>query len=112
MADDKKLSKQYHYEYDITMTCGGCSGAIDRVLKRLQSQGKFSLCFSPKYSPWTSLMPLFASLISARIEQLVHLLSRAVQTFSGSVPSPPRLAQLVLLLTACGDLSFTSIQTI
>lgn len=32
------LSKQYHYEYDIAMSCGGCSGAIDRVLKRLQGE--------------------------------------------------------------------------
>ncbi|KAJ2965401.1 hypothetical protein NQ176_g10636 [Zarea fungicola] len=23
------------YEFDVTMTCGGCSGAIDRVLKKL-----------------------------------------------------------------------------
>ncbi|TQV94740.1 hypothetical protein V2A60_005759 [Cordyceps javanica] len=23
------------YEFNVTMTCGGCSGAIDRVLKKL-----------------------------------------------------------------------------
>jgi copper chaperone len=23
------------YKFDVTMTCGGCSGAIDRVLKKL-----------------------------------------------------------------------------
>ncbi|TLD25177.1 hypothetical protein PspLS_06223 [Pyricularia sp. CBS 133598] len=23
------------YKFDITMTCGGCSGAVDRVLKKL-----------------------------------------------------------------------------
>ncbi|KAH8175471.1 heavy-metal-associated domain-containing protein [Sarocladium implicatum] len=23
------------YEFNITMTCGGCSGAVDRVLKKL-----------------------------------------------------------------------------
>ncbi|KAJ2895680.1 hypothetical protein MKZ38_006262 [Zalerion maritima] len=32
------LTKQFHYEYDISMSCGGCSGAIDRVLKRLQGE--------------------------------------------------------------------------
>lgn len=24
------------YEFNVTMTCGGCSGAIDRVLKKLE----------------------------------------------------------------------------
>ncbi|KAM0795064.1 hypothetical protein BDR22DRAFT_814174 [Usnea florida] len=24
----------HHYHFDITMTCGGCSGAVDRVLKK------------------------------------------------------------------------------
>jgi len=24
------------YEFNITMTCGGCSGAVDRVLKKLE----------------------------------------------------------------------------
>lgn len=26
---------KHTYEFDVTMTCGGCSGAIDRVLKKL-----------------------------------------------------------------------------
>lgn len=44
------LSKQYHYEYDIAMSCGGCSGAIDRVLKRLQGRNSsvlHSILLSP-----------------------------------------------------------------
>lgn len=24
----------HHYHFDITMSCGGCSGAVDRVLKK------------------------------------------------------------------------------
>ncbi|KAF8418585.1 hypothetical protein EV426DRAFT_707712 [Tirmania nivea] len=24
----------HHYEFNVKMTCGGCSGAIDRVLKK------------------------------------------------------------------------------
>lgn len=27
------------YEFNITMTCGGCSGAVDRVLKKLEGMG-------------------------------------------------------------------------
>ncbi|EKG21932.1 Heavy metal-associated domain HMA [Macrophomina phaseolina MS6] len=27
------------YKFNITMTCGGCSGAVDRVLKKLDGKG-------------------------------------------------------------------------
>ncbi|KAL8845951.1 MAG: hypothetical protein Q9221_008930 [Calogaya cf. arnoldii] len=26
----------HHYKFNITMTCGGCSGAVERVLKKLE----------------------------------------------------------------------------
>ncbi|KAF2086158.1 hypothetical protein K490DRAFT_67078 [Saccharata proteae CBS 121410] len=26
---------EHNYKFNITMTCGGCSGAVDRVLKKL-----------------------------------------------------------------------------
>ncbi|KAH8803289.1 iron copper transporter [Xylogone sp. PMI_703] len=26
---------EHTYKFNVTMTCGGCSGAVDRVLKRL-----------------------------------------------------------------------------
>ncbi|KAI9815076.1 MAG: Cytosolic copper metallochaperone [Pycnora praestabilis] len=26
---------EHHYKFNVTMTCGGCSGAVERVLKRL-----------------------------------------------------------------------------
>ncbi|MCJ1305532.1 Cytosolic copper metallochaperone [Hypocenomyce scalaris] len=26
---------EHHYNFNITMTCGGCSGAVERVLKKL-----------------------------------------------------------------------------
>ncbi|TKA58589.1 hypothetical protein B0A49_10862 [Cryomyces minteri] len=26
---------EHNYKFDITMTCGGCSGAVERVLKKL-----------------------------------------------------------------------------
>ena len=25
----------HHYHFDIAMSCGGCSGAVDRVLKKV-----------------------------------------------------------------------------
>ncbi|KAL8906933.1 MAG: hypothetical protein Q9171_006066 [Xanthocarpia ochracea] len=26
----------HHYKFDITMSCSGCSGAVDRVLKKME----------------------------------------------------------------------------
>lgn len=33
---------EHNYKFNVTMTCGGCSGAVERVLKRLD--GKLSSC--------------------------------------------------------------------
>ncbi|KAL8681682.1 MAG: hypothetical protein Q9186_002199 [Xanthomendoza sp. 1 TL-2023] len=33
----------HHYKFDITMTCSGCSGAVDRVLKRLEGVQKYEV---------------------------------------------------------------------
>lgn len=30
-----KMADTHTYEFNVTMSCGGCSGAIDRVLKKL-----------------------------------------------------------------------------
>ena len=32
---------EHNYKFNITMTCGGCSGAVERVLKKLE--GKLTL---------------------------------------------------------------------
>lgn len=29
------MADTHTYEFNVTMSCGGCSGAIDRVLKKL-----------------------------------------------------------------------------
>ena len=33
---------EHNYKFNITMTCGGCSGAVDRVLKKLDGTFLFS----------------------------------------------------------------------
>jgi copper chaperone len=33
------MSEQHQYKFDITMSCRGCSGAVDRVLKKLEGEG-------------------------------------------------------------------------
>ncbi|KAI9928510.1 hypothetical protein ASPWEDRAFT_105606 [Aspergillus wentii DTO 134E9] len=29
------MSEQHEYKFNVSMSCGGCSGAVDRVLKKL-----------------------------------------------------------------------------
>ena len=36
-----EVSKKYHF--DVTMSCSGCSGAIERVLKRLDGVWSFDV---------------------------------------------------------------------
>jgi len=36
---------EHNYKFNITMTCGGCSGAVERVLKKLD--GKIIACPEP-----------------------------------------------------------------
>ncbi|KAL8737489.1 MAG: hypothetical protein Q9181_001619 [Wetmoreana brouardii] len=33
----------HHYKFDITMTCSGCSGAIERVLKKMEGIDKYEV---------------------------------------------------------------------
>jgi len=39
MAEEQK----HHYKFGIVMHCGGCSGAIDRVLKKLDGVTKYEV---------------------------------------------------------------------
>lgn len=32
---------EHNYKFNVTMTCGGCSGAIERVLKKLDGRCLF-----------------------------------------------------------------------
>jgi len=47
-------SPTHHYHFAITMTCSGCSGAIDRVLKK--TEGPFP--YIPPFSPLITPLPL------------------------------------------------------
>ncbi|KAL6251117.1 Cytosolic copper metallochaperone [Rhinocladiella similis] len=33
----------HHYKFNVTMTCGGCSGAVERVLKKLDGVKEFNV---------------------------------------------------------------------
>ncbi|KAI7514968.1 hypothetical protein KC347_g264 [Hortaea werneckii] len=34
---------EHNYKFNVTMTCGGCSGAIERVLKKLEGVKDFDV---------------------------------------------------------------------
>lgn len=34
----------HQYKFNVTMTCGGCSGAVERVLKKLEGK-QHAACF-------------------------------------------------------------------
>ncbi len=39
----------HHYKFDITMTCSGCSGAVERVLKK--TEGLSATLISATHTP-------------------------------------------------------------
>ncbi|KAK3714168.1 Cytosolic copper metallochaperone [Vermiconidia calcicola] len=34
---------EHNYKFNVTMTCGGCSGAVERVLKRMDGVKSFDV---------------------------------------------------------------------
>lgn len=34
----KTIMASHNYKFNVSMSCGGCSGAIDRVLKKLDGE--------------------------------------------------------------------------
>ncbi|KAK5702218.1 Cytosolic copper metallochaperone [Elasticomyces elasticus] len=34
---------EHNYKFNVTMTCGGCSGAVERVLKKLEGVKSFDV---------------------------------------------------------------------
>ncbi|KAH6971773.1 hypothetical protein BGZ61DRAFT_532785 [Ilyonectria robusta] len=37
------MSESHTYEFNVSMSCGGCSGAIDRVLKKLEGVDSYEV---------------------------------------------------------------------
>lgn len=40
------MASEHNYKFNVTMTCGGCSGAVERVLKKLDG----TITFYPSHS--------------------------------------------------------------
>jgi copper chaperone CopZ len=58
------MAETHTYEFNVTMSCGGCSGAIDRVLKKLDG-----MLTSPLPAQ-TALHPYSAMHAAASIQEL------------------------------------------
>lgn len=41
----------HQYKFNVTMTCGGCSGAVERVLKKLEGKRR-ATCFIAILTRW------------------------------------------------------------
>jgi hypothetical protein len=50
---------EHHYEFGVEMTCSGCSGAIERVLKKLDGMSFLPLPFMllNPFRPYLSIGP-------------------------------------------------------
>jgi copper chaperone len=42
---------EHNYKFNITMTCGGCSGAVERVLKKLDGKSTAYQAVAPQTHP-------------------------------------------------------------
>ncbi|KAL7787765.1 hypothetical protein V8C37DRAFT_260489 [Trichoderma ceciliae] len=51
------MSGTHTYEFDITMTCGGCSGAIDRVLKKLEGVETYNVSLEKQHATVVTALP-------------------------------------------------------
>jgi copper chaperone len=38
LSDVSNMSAEHKYKFNVTMTCGGCSGAVERVLKKMDGE--------------------------------------------------------------------------
>ncbi|KAH6604896.1 antioxidant and metal homeostasis factor [Trichoderma cornu-damae] len=51
------MADTHTYEFDITMTCGGCSGAIDRVLKKLDGVESYDVDLKNQHATVVTALP-------------------------------------------------------
>jgi copper chaperone len=63
---------EHHYKFNVTMTCGGCSGAVERVLKKLDGT-------SVRHTPSSSPNILFLS------QYLTNTASAGVKSYNVSL---------------------------
>ncbi|KJZ80172.1 Metal homeostasis factor ATX1 [Hirsutella minnesotensis 3608] len=51
------MAELHTYEFNVTMTCGGCSGAIDRVLKKLEGVESYDVSLESQHVKVVTALP-------------------------------------------------------
>ncbi|KAF5569688.1 antioxidant metal homeostasis factor [Fusarium phyllophilum] len=51
------MADTHTYEFSITMSCGGCSGAIDRVLKKLDGVESYDVSLENQTAKVVTALP-------------------------------------------------------
>ncbi|KAG5752982.1 hypothetical protein H9Q70_004402 [Fusarium xylarioides] len=51
------MADTHTYEFNITMNCGGCSGAIDRVLKKLDGVESYDVSLENQTAEVVTALP-------------------------------------------------------
>ncbi|KAJ5129222.1 Heavy metal-associated domain HMA [Penicillium bovifimosum] len=59
----------HQYKFGVTMTCGGCSGAVERVLKKLQGVKSFDVSLETQTATVTTESDLPYDTVLATIKK-------------------------------------------
>ncbi|RSL57111.1 hypothetical protein CEP53_006583 [Fusarium sp. AF-6] len=51
------MADTHTYEFNVTMSCGGCSGAIDRVLKKLDGVDSYEVSLENQTAKVVTALP-------------------------------------------------------
>ncbi|SMR64154.1 unnamed protein product [Zymoseptoria tritici ST99CH_3D1] len=51
------MAETHTYEFNVTMTCGGCSGAVDRVLKKLDGVDSYEVSLDRQTAKVVTSLP-------------------------------------------------------
>ncbi|KAF4582125.1 hypothetical protein GQ602_006749 [Ophiocordyceps camponoti-floridani] len=51
------MATTHKYEFNVTMSCGGCSGAIDRVLKKLDGVESYEVSLENQTATVVTALP-------------------------------------------------------
>jgi len=59
----------HHYEFNVKMACGGCSGAIERVLKKTEGVKDINISLTTQIVKVTAAHELDYDTVYAKIKQ-------------------------------------------
>ncbi|KAK4949646.1 Cytosolic copper metallochaperone [Elasticomyces elasticus] len=60
---------EHHYKFNVTMTCGGCSGAVERVLKKLDGVKEYNVSLDTQTADVTAADSLSYEAVLEKIKK-------------------------------------------